>query len=713
MTTNRLNILVLACIAFLGLSAVAHAQEEISRIAGLSAWYRADNIARAADGTLTALNDASQGGRHVAAGAKAPKLIERAINGRPALRFLGGESPLVVDGNDWSAAGFTVFAVASFDSIPQEPKNNGRNIPPGQALVSDGGRAGLTLGLNWNGRPGMTAGINEADPDLAKFWPYPNNQASDLVIAPKTFYALTYSSREGKRNPKANAWDCRLSVAVSANGTASLVVTSPYVSMHKSNGGKGLQFGAAGDRDRFQGDLAEVLVFNTELSDADRATVLAVLRAKYGLQAAVRNLPAEPVVIAPTLNGGTFWFRQGVTLEMSTPTANAEIRYTMDGTAPGPSSPRYSAPIELTAAATVKAQSFAPKRDPSPVTAAAFVKLPLAVPAGAKVTGGWKSSWSDEFDGPALDRTRWGNEIGYVRNSEKQYYTDRTENARIDNGTLLIQCLHDNWNGHEYTSASVSTENKVRLTYGRYEMRAKIDVRSGSWPAWWLWSRPDAAGWPKEGEIDMMEFHSRDGRQCLFNVVDGNGKFTTRTRRLATLGGDRWAKEYHVWTMDWTPDKIDLSLDGTLMNHFPVALADGTGPNGTNPYRNPGTKKMVLNEALGGSCGGAFQATDCPFDLRVDWVRVHTWSDEPARTLTVNGGVGSGPYVTGTKVSITALMPPAGYMFDKWEVSGSATTSDPMNPAITITMPDADVVFTATYRRLGAGAEDREPLCRR
>jgi uncharacterized repeat protein (TIGR02543 family) len=337
-----------------------------------------------------------------------------------------------------------------------------------------------------------------------------------------------------------------------------------------------------------------------------------------------------------------------------------------------------------------------------PLTVLTALSLaPLAAPAGAKAKGGWMFSWSDEFDGPALDRTRWGNEIGYVRNSEKQYYTDRTENARIDNGMLLIQGLHDNWNGREYTSASVSTENKVRLTYGRYEMRAKIDVRSGSWPAWWLWSRPDAAGWPKEGEIDMMEFHSRDGkRQCLFNVVDGNGKFTSRTKRIATLGGDRWAKEYYVWTMDWTPDKIGLSLDGTLMNHFPLELADGTGPNGTNPYRNPGAKKMVLNQALGGTCGGEFRATDCPFELRVDWVRVHTWSDEPARTLTVNGGVGSGPYVTGTKVSITAQMPPAGYVFDKWEVSGSATTSDPKNPSTTITMPDADVVFTATYRPL-------------
>jgi beta-glucanase (GH16 family) len=156
----------------------------------------------------------------------------------------------------------------------------------------------------------------------------------------------------------------------------------------------------------------------------------------------------------------------------------------------------------------------------------------------------------------------------------------------------LIQGLHDNWNGHEYTSASLSTENKVKLTYGRYEMRAKIDVRSGSRPAWWVWSRPDAGGWPKEGEIDMMEYYTG---KCLFNVVDGNGRFYGQRRKIAAMGGDRWAREFHVWTMDWDSAKIDLYLDGTLMYHFPVDLANGTGLKGANPYRNPETKKMILS----------------------------------------------------------------------------------------------------------------------
>ena len=223
----RFNASVLACIAFLGLPTVTHSQEEILRIAGLSAWYRADNVSRSADGTLTALNDASKGGRHLAAGPKAPKLIERAINGRPALRFLGGESPLVGGRERLERRGLHGVRgrVVRLDPArAQVPRQPGLAVvSPGQALVSDGGVAGLALGLNWNGRPGMAAGISLADPNVACDPPYPNEQASDLVIAPKTFYAIVYASREGKRNPKANAWDCRLAVAVAANGTASSI----------------------------------------------------------------------------------------------------------------------------------------------------------------------------------------------------------------------------------------------------------------------------------------------------------------------------------------------------------------------------------------------------------------------------------------------------------------------------------------------------------
>jgi beta-glucanase (GH16 family) len=182
----------------------------------------------------------------------------------------------------------------------------------------------------------------------------------------------------------------------------------------------------------------------------------------------------------------------------------------------------------------------------------------------------------------------------------------------------------------------------VKLTYGRYELRARIDIRSGSWPAWWLWSRSDGAGWPKEGKIDMMEYYRG---MCLFNIMDGAARWYRGNERknVASLGGKRWSTEFHVWTMDWTAEAIDLSLDGTRMVHYRVADADGTGAGGTNPFRNPQGKKMIINQALGGSNGGTLRPADAPFELRVDWVRVHTWSDETVHTLTVNGARAAGP----------------------------------------------------------------------
>jgi beta-glucanase (GH16 family) len=307
-------------------------------------------------------------------------------------------------------------------------------------------------------------------------------------------------------------------------------------------------------------------------------------------------------------------------------------------------------------------------------------------------TGGWAFSWSDEFSGPAVDTSVWGYEIGYVRNNEAQYYANRTENSRIENGALLIQALRDNWNGHVYTSASRTTWNKKSWMYGRFEMRAQIDIRQGSWPAWW-WL-PNSGGWPKGGEIDMMEFYRG---MALFNVMDGNQKWTSITKQVSTLGGDRWAGEYHVWTMEWDSLKIDLSLDGTLINHYLCANADGTGPSGTNPFRHPGY--MIVNQAIGGNSGGDPSGTSFPVNYRIDWIRVHTWSNATAYMLTVNSGAGSGPYVAGTKASITAAMPPSGQIFDKWVINAGSPAIDTLtNASAVITMPSSDATVTATYK---------------
>ena len=86
-----------------------------------------------------------------------------------------------------------------------------------------------------------------------------------------------------------------------------------------------------------------------------------------------------------------------------------------------------------------------------------------------------------------------------------------------------------------------------------------------------------------------------------------------------------------------------------------------------------------------------------PFELRVDWMRIHTWSEKPAYTLSVNAGSGAGPYVAGTRVSINANMPPRGHVFDKW--IGDVAIDDPGNPSTTIMMPAWDATLTAVYRK--------------
>mmetsp|Transcript_39047 Transcript_39047/g.82123 ORF Transcript_39047/g.82123 Transcript_39047/m.82123 type:complete len:731 (+) Transcript_39047:94-2286(+) len=326
--------------------------------------------------------------------------------------------------------------------------------------------------------------------------------------------------------------------------------------------------------------------------------------------------------------------------------------------------------------------------------------------ANPTAPGAWRFVWSDEFDGAdgdPLDGTTWGYETGYVRNNEAQYYSTRLQNSRIDDGHALIEARRDSWNGHEYTSASRTTRNKRSFLYGRFALRARIDVRAGSWPAWW-WL-PDAGGWPQGGEIDMMEYYQN---KVLFNVMDGQQRWTSVQPSLDDFpgGGAEWSKHFHTWTFDWSPDKIKLYLDGVLMNDYDVSNADGTGPNGVNPFRQPGY--LLMNQAIGGTAGGDPSSTDFPVRYRVDWIRQWEWdgsvATENAVTVTVNGGAGSGAYEVGTKATAAAGQPPVGQVFDRWSiVSGGSSLilDDPLLETTTFAIPSSsggqDIVLQANF----------------
>ncbi len=330
-----------------------------------------------------------------------------------------------------------------------------------------------------------------------------------------------------------------------------------------------------------------------------------------------------------------------------------------------------------------------------------FMVLIGAITFAPAATAGWKYAWGDEFNGATLDPSVWGFETGCCHNNESQFYTDRPQNSRIENGKLLIQALREPFGGKEYSSAKRTTQGKKSFLYGRFEIRCLIDIRQGSWPAWW-WL-PNSGGWPRGGEIDMMEFYQD---QCLFNVMDGNQKWTSFTRAIPSLGGNRWAESYHTWTMIWDSTMIELSLDGRVLNHFDLAAADGTGPDGKNPFRSPGY--LLLNQAIGGTKGLDPAGTAFPVNLRVDWIRLHTWVQGLSRTITVFGGTGSGAYVEGTAASLTAGMPPEGQVFDKWVQSGAPAKIDAANSATAIlTVPTGDVTVTATFRPATLGVAKR------
>lgn len=227
--------------------------------------------------------------------------------------------------------------------------------------------------------------------------------------------------------------------------------------------------------------------------------------------------------------------------------------------------------------------------------------------------------WSDEFEGNGLpDPNNWGYEKGYVRNNELQYYTEkRLENTRMENGNLIIEARRDNWNGNEYTSASLYTRGKKEFQYGIFEIRAKIDIRKGSWPAFWTLGVSEE--WPSNGEVDIMEYYNG---KLHANVAWGtNTRWEAKWDSQTKAVDSEFAKGFHIWRMHWTEEKIDLYVDDFLQNTTDLS----TTINGNlAKLRNPFHQKayIMINQAIG-SNGGDPSGTTFPIQYIIDYVRVY------------------------------------------------------------------------------------------
>jgi beta-glucanase (GH16 family) len=250
-------------------------------------------------------------------------------------------------------------------------------------------------------------------------------------------------------------------------------------------------------------------------------------------------------------------------------------------------------------------------------------------------TDGYSLVWSDEFNTNGKpDSVNWGYEKGFVRNNELQWY--QPENAWCENGLLVIEGRREqrpnplyeqgstNWKKNRefinYTSACLVTAGKKTWQYGRFEMRGRIDISPGMWPAWWILGV--SKGWPANGEIDIMEYYRK---QLLANIAnlgaDRKPQWFSKIKNTDSLGGTNWAKEFHVWRMDWSEEEIALYVDNTLLNKVPMAaLANKDGSN-FHPFKQP--HYMLLNLAVGGMNGGDPKETLFPKRFEVDYVRVY------------------------------------------------------------------------------------------
>ncbi len=245
----------------------------------------------------------------------------------------------------------------------------------------------------------------------------------------------------------------------------------------------------------------------------------------------------------------------------------------------------------------------------------------------------WQLVWSDEFeqpDGSLPDAGKWGFDVGGSGwgNSQLEYDTARTNNARIEGGNLVIEAQQESYGGRDYTSARMLTKGKASWAYGRIEASIKIPRGQGIWPAFWmLGTNIDSVGWPTCGEIDIMEnigkasdqgtehgtIHGPQNPGPDYNYGSGVGG----TYKLP--GGAALADDFHIYAVEWTPNQIKWFLDD---HQFFTATPASLPNNATWVFTNP--QYVILNVAVGGQWPGNPDGTTVfPQQMLVDYVRVY------------------------------------------------------------------------------------------
>jgi beta-glucanase (GH16 family) len=268
----------------------------------------------------------------------------------------------------------------------------------------------------------------------------------------------------------------------------------------------------------------------------------------------------------------------------------------------------------------------------------------LAIACGAQATPApppsvdWTLSWSDEFsgtNGSPVDRSKWAFDIGGWGwgNQELEFYTDRTANALLQDGNLVIKAVAEKYTGADgvtrnYTSARLKTLGKFSQTYGRFEARIRIPAGQGMWPAFWMLGDDiDKVGWPACGEIDIMENVGKEPA-IVHGSIHGPG-YTGGTGIEAPYklpGKQRFSDDFHVFAVEWDADSVSFFVDRDLyIRRTRADLQPGWKWVFDKPFF------LIVNLAVGGDWPGDPDSTTVfPQSMLVDYVRVYRRT-EPAK----------------------------------------------------------------------------------
>ncbi len=277
--------------------------------------------------------------------------------------------------------------------------------------------------------------------------------------------------------------------------------------------------------------------------------------------------------------------------------------------------------------------------------------------------------WSDEFNGSSLDLTKWTPVVGeggaVSGNAELQYYTSRSQNIQVSNGTLKIIALAEtNYLGssNNYTSARMQTKNIGDWRYGRIEARIKLPVAQGMWPAFWLLPTDNVYGiWPRSGEMDIMELIGKEPSHAYATIHTSNDGTVHSFGGRYDLPSGTFADDFHVFSMDWSPNLLKFYVDGNL---YTTKTNTDVSP---YPWVYDKRFYILLNLAIGGSWAGAPDGTTTfPQQMEVDYVRVY----QNVGDLTMLGKI----LVEPNTPSVIYSVPSINNVTYQWSVTGSGNT---------------------------------------